>query len=101
MDQGAAARALRRAHGAHRERADRPRAEIRRVMFTALSLHFRRQRMRRFLREFPITPQTRILDIGGTPDCRELIAGHPRLTLLNTPRAKDDLRGIASWLAGG
>jgi ubiquinone/menaquinone biosynthesis C-methylase UbiE len=69
-------------------------------MFAGLSLHFRRQRMRRFLREFPIRPQTRILDIGGTPECWELIAERPHVTLLNTPRAKDDLRGAASWVAG-
>ena len=69
-------------------------------MFTALSLHFRRQRMRRFLREFSITSQTRILDIGGTPDCWELIEVRPRVTMLNTPRAKDDLHGAASWVAG-
>ena len=89
-----------RPRGPHRRRAGRPRAEVRRVMFTALSLHFRRRRMRRFLREFPVTPETRILDIGGTPDCWELIAERPRVTLLNTPRAKDDLRGAASWVAG-
>src|SRR5947209_16199176 len=100
MDQGAAAGALRRPDGAHWEREDRPRAEVRRVMFTALSLHFRRRRMQRFLREFPITPATRILDIGGTPDCWELIAERPRVTLLNTPRAKEDLRGAADWVAG-
>ena len=69
-------------------------------MFTALSLHFRRQRMRRFLREFPIDARTRILDIGGTPECWELIPESPRVTLLNTPRAKDDLRGAATWVAG-
>jgi hypothetical protein len=69
-------------------------------MFTALSLHFRRQRMRRFLREFAIDARTRILDIGGTPDCWQLIGERPRVTLLNTPRAKDDLRGAASWVAG-
>ena len=69
-------------------------------MFTALSLHFRRRRMRRFVREFQVTSQTRILDIGGTPDCWELIAEWPRVTLLNTPRAKDDLRGAVSWVAG-
>jgi len=69
-------------------------------MFTALSLHFRRQRMRRFLREFPIDARTRILDIGGTPECWELIPEPPRVTLLNTPRAKDDLRGAATWVAG-
>jgi ubiquinone/menaquinone biosynthesis C-methylase UbiE len=69
-------------------------------MFTALSLRFRRRRMQRFLREFKITPDTRILDIGGTPECWDLIAERPRLTLLNTPRAKDDLCGATSWVAG-
>jgi hypothetical protein len=69
-------------------------------MFTALSRNFRRRRMSRFLREFAITPETRILDIGGTPECWELIDERPRLTLLNTPRAKDDLCGAAEWVAG-
>src|SRR5215471_15708696 len=69
-------------------------------MLTALSLRFRRRRMERFLRTFHITPETTILDIGGTPDCWELIAERPRVTLLNTPRAKEDLRGAASWVAG-
>jgi SAM-dependent methyltransferase len=69
-------------------------------MFTALSHRFRRRRMARFLRAFPVTENTRILDIGGTPDCWELIDERPRVTLLNTPRAKDDLRGAAAWVAG-
>jgi ubiquinone/menaquinone biosynthesis C-methylase UbiE len=69
-------------------------------MFTALSHRFRRQRMARFLHAFPVTAETRILDIGGTPDCWELIDERPRVTLLNTPRAKDDLRGAAAWVAG-
>jgi SAM-dependent methyltransferase len=69
-------------------------------MLTALSLRFRRRRMQRFLRAFPVTGETRILDIGGTPDCWELIAERPRVTLLNTPRAKADLRGAAAWVAG-
>jgi ubiquinone/menaquinone biosynthesis C-methylase UbiE len=69
-------------------------------MFTRLSLGFRRRRMQRFLREFPVTPETRILDIGGTPECWELIAERPRVILLNTPRAREDLRGAASWVAG-
>jgi hypothetical protein len=69
-------------------------------MLTALSLRFRRRRMQRFLRELGVTGETRILDIGGTPDCWELITERPRITLLNTPRAKGDLRGAASWVAG-
>jgi ubiquinone/menaquinone biosynthesis C-methylase UbiE len=69
-------------------------------MLTALSLRFRRRRMQRFVRAFAIDSDTRILDIGGTPDCWELIDERPRVTLLNTPRAKADLRGAAVWVAG-
>jgi hypothetical protein len=68
--------------------------------FTRLSQHFRRRRMERFAREFGITDETRILDIGGTPDCWALLSVSPRLTLLNTPRARDDLAGAATWVAG-
>ena len=56
--------------------------------------------MERFAREFPLTAETRVLDIGGTPECWELIPVRPRLVLLNTPRAKDDLMGAAEWVAG-
>lgn len=65
-----------------------------------LQARFRRRRMQRFLREFRVTSETRILDIGGTPDCWDLIDERPRLVLLNTPRAKEELRGAASWVAG-
>jgi hypothetical protein len=56
--------------------------------------------MARFAREFHITPETRVLDIGGTPECWELLPVRPRLVLLNMPRAKEDLSGAASWVAG-
>src|SRR5689334_17205216 len=69
-------------------------------MLTALSLQFRRRRMRRFLRAFQVTASTTILDIGGTPECWDLIPQRPRITLLNTPRAREDLRGATSWVAG-
>ena len=49
----------------------------------ALSLRFRRRRMKRFARELGITPRTRVLDIGGTPECWRLLANPPRVTLLN------------------
>ena len=65
----------------------------------ALSRHFRRRRMRRFAREFAITPETRVLDIGGTADCWDLIPVRPRVTILNTPRAKEEI-GAAAWVAG-
>ena len=56
--------------------------------------------MERFARAFRVTAETLVLDIGGTPDCWDLIAVRPRLVLLNTPRAKDDLAGAAEWVAG-
>lgn len=66
----------------------------------ALQRRFRRRRMRRFARECAITADTRVLDIGGTPDCWELLDVRPRLVLLNTPRAGDELAGAVAWVAG-
>lgn len=68
--------------------------------FGALSGHFRRRRMQRFARELGITAATSVLDIGGTPECWNLLPVRPRVTLLNTPRAKDDLGGAEAWVAG-
>ena len=56
--------------------------------------------MLRFAAELRITEATRVLDIGGTPEVWDLLPAKPRLTLLNTPRAKDDLAGAAAWVAG-
>ena len=67
------------------------------VLF-ALSNRFRRRRMQRFAAELGITTETRVLDIGGAPDCWRLLLAPPRVTLLNTPRAKGDLAGAAATL---
>ena len=67
---------------------------------TSLSRRFRRRRMQRFVRECRITADTRVLDIGGTPDNWEFVAIPPRLVLLNMPRAKAELAGAAQWVAG-
>jgi hypothetical protein len=56
--------------------------------------------MQRFAAELGITGQTRVLDIGGTPECWDILPVRPRLVLLNTPRAEADLAGAASWVAG-
>ncbi len=56
--------------------------------------------MSRFARECRLTAETRVLDIGGTPDCWELLPIRPHVILLNTPRAKGDLGGAAGWVAG-
>jgi ubiquinone/menaquinone biosynthesis C-methylase UbiE len=68
--------------------------------FHGISQHFRRKRMQRFAAELGITAQTRVLDIGGTPGCWEVLAVRPRLVLLNTPRAREDLAGAVTWVAG-
>ena len=67
---------------------------------TALSARFRGVRMQRFAAELGITAETRVLDIGGTPDCWRLLPVAPRVTLLNTPRARADLAGAECWVAG-
>src|ERR1035438_208835 len=46
---------------------------------------FRRNRMATFQRTFSVTPQTRILDVGGTALNWNLIAALPNVTLLNLP----------------
>src|SRR5436190_77472 len=61
---------------------------------------FRRQRMAWFAREFGITAETRILDVGGAPETWEMLAVRPRVTLLNTPRTKEEMRRAAGWVAG-
>jgi hypothetical protein len=56
--------------------------------------------MLRFAAALRITSETRVLDVGGAPEYWDLLPARPRLTLLNTPRAKDDLAGAAAWVAG-
>ena len=69
-------------------------------MLAALSTYFRRRRMQRFAREMNITSTTTVLDVGGTPECWDLLPVRPRITLLNTPRARGDLGGATAWVAG-
>jgi len=56
--------------------------------------------MQRFAREFAITSETRILDVGGAPETWDLLRIRPRVTLLNTPRTREEMSGAASWVAG-
>ncbi|HMD72163.1 MAG TPA: methyltransferase domain-containing protein [Bryobacteraceae bacterium] len=66
----------------------------------AISAHFRRRRMARFVRTMGITPQTRVLDVGGTPDSWQSLPAPPRVILLNAPRARQELGAATSWVAG-
>jgi hypothetical protein len=67
---------------------------------SAISARFRARRMDRFAREFALTPATRILDVGGSPDTWDLLRIRPRVTLLNTPRTADEMARAAEWVAG-
>jgi SAM-dependent methyltransferase len=66
----------------------------------AISAHYRRRRMARFVRTMEITSATRVLDVGGTPDAWQLLPAPPRVTLLNTPRAHEAFSSASSWVAG-
>ena len=50
----------------------------------ALTSHFRRKRMRRFVHTFSITDQTEILDVGGEPAFWGDFTPNARITVLNT-----------------
>jgi hypothetical protein len=58
-----------------------------RQLLYATIRRFRRDRMAAFQRTFPLTPETRILDVGGTALNWGLIAARPSVTLLNLPSA--------------
>jgi Methyltransferase domain len=45
--------------------------------------------MRRFAREFGVTNETRILDVGGTPFNWLLLDVRPHITIVNMPRARE------------
>jgi hypothetical protein len=56
--------------------------------------------MARFAREFALTAETTILDVGGAPETWDLLEVRPRVTLLNTPRTREELAAAKSWVAG-
>jgi len=57
---------------------------MRKLLYATIR-RFRRDRMAIFQRTFALTPQTRILDVGGTALNWSLVASHPDVTLLNLP----------------
>ncbi len=59
---------------------------------------FRRRRMRRFARTFPVTAETRVLDVGGTAMNWAFLPVLPRLVILNEEREHRDAPGIC-WVA--
>jgi len=59
---------------------------------------FRMKRMRRFAAAFAITPRTRILDVGGTPDIWGLLPRARRVVLINMPRADESRQSAAAGM---
>lgn len=62
---------------------------------------FRKKRMKAFLDTFKPTPQTTILDVGGTPYNWNLIGSESRITLVNmyNPEERKDIRNMPSNMA--
>ncbi len=56
--------------------------------------------MNRFVRECGVSSETRILDVGGTPETWRIEGIKPRVVLLNMPRARDEVAGAIAWVAG-
>jgi Methyltransferase domain len=56
--------------------------------------------MRQFARAFAVTDATRILDVGGAPETWEMLTERPQVTLLNTPRTRDEMSRASAWVAG-
>lgn len=69
-------------------------------VFDRLSITFRANRMRRFVTDFQVTANTRVLDIGGTLYNWTLAPVQPRLTLLNLPRAGETVPEGVDWVSG-
>jgi hypothetical protein len=59
---------------------------MRDLLYAAIR-RFRRNRMASFHRAFALTPETRILDVGGTALNWNLLAARPKVTFLNLPSA--------------
>lgn len=55
--------------------------------------------MRLFFRSFPVTTETRILDVGGSPAIWEFAPVRPRITFANLPSAVDRGRKDGLWVA--
>ncbi|HUP02684.1 MAG TPA: methyltransferase domain-containing protein [Bryobacteraceae bacterium] len=71
-----------------------------RAALAALSLRFRGRRMLRFAREYGISANDLVLDIGGTPECWQLLDSPPRVVMLNLPQSIQPRAGEEIRVAG-
>ncbi len=68
------------------------------TLYGAIARRFRTRRMRDFIRHYRVTPETRILDVGGTLFNWNLVAVQPRLTILNLGPAPASLPDHVEWI---
>ena len=70
------------------------------TFYRAFARWFRTKRMRDFVHHYGITPQTRILDVGGTLFNWSLIPERPRITIVNVTPPPDSLPDNVEWIVG-
>ncbi len=64
--------------------------------------HFRSRRMLLFEKTFKISRETRVLDVGGSPEIWLFASIHPRLTVINLPAAlRSSGEGVAVLAGDG
>ena len=62
-----------------------------------LSRRFRCRRMSRLAETAGLTAETRVLDVGGTPDIWLLLPQPPRIVFLNLPRTREEVLEGMPW----
>jgi hypothetical protein len=69
------------------------------MLIHGISRRFRSRRMRTFVKRLGITPDTRVLDVGGTWYNWALSPVQPRLTIVNLDQRHPDAPEDVTWLA--
>ena len=62
--------------------------------------HFRSRRLRRFEQQFALTPETTVLDVGGSLAIWRFVSVKPRLTIINLPTALEQAENRVQQLEG-
>ena len=67
-------------------------------LYGAIARRFRTRRMRDFIEAYQVTPETRILDVGGSLFNWQLIPIQPRLTIVNLMPPPASLPEHVEWI---
>ena len=68
------------------------------TLYSAFARHFRTRRMNEFMQHYQVTPETRILDVGGRLFNWNLVSTRPRLTILNIEPPPGELPEGVEWI---